>query len=523
MHSAAKLLGFCCATAALCGSPAWAQTTYTTAQLQALATTDAQQYGVPVNLFLAQIQGESGFNPNVGTSQAGAEGIAQFKPATAAGLGIDPLDPAQALQGAAQYDAQLYQQNGNSWVGALSSYSGGLTPANPGNPNYATAFADAATADAGGTATASAGDYGLSVSTTDGAATTAAAGATTPAASGTTTTAASTGAGGSLNLHPFEWMQSTIFNVFIGDVQTVLTQVDTLAYTPLTTLLVIAVALSGVSLMFRQLSIDTFMVRVIRWAFLITILTPGAAELQNYVVQPIEQLPAYFASALAGSLTTNGSSANAATVLDAVFDTSLTTAQRVWSESGWAPARLFFSALMIALILIVTVLALLVIYIAVAIITMASLIMICIFPVVALALLFESTMKFLRGYVDIVAGLLLTLLAVDIVLALYMQVLVQVENAAQPGTATVANYSDLGGFLAQCLVIVTLALTTRYIPRVLERLSGAAAVGIDHVAAYIAGAPAAAAGAAAVAVRTTAGAVTSIRSASPPARSLSRA
>jgi hypothetical protein len=305
-------------------------------------------------------------------------------------------------------------------------------------------------------------------------------------------------------------------------VQTVLTQVDTLAYTPLTTLLVIAVALSGVSLMFRQLSIDTFMVRVIRWAFLITILTPGAAELQNYVVQPIEQLPAYFASALAGSLTTNGSSANAATVLDAVFDTSLTTAQRVWSESGWAPARLFFSALMIALILIVTVLALLMIYIAVAIITMASLIMICIFPVVALALLFESTMKFLRGYVDIVAGLLLTLLAVDIVLALYMQVLVQVENAAQPGIATVANYSDLGGFLAQCLVIVTLALTTRYIPRVLERLSGAAAVGIDHVAAYIAGAPAAAAGAAAVAVRTTAGAVPGIRGASPPARSLSR-
>ena len=255
-------------------------------------------------------------------------------------------------------------------------------------------------------------------------------------------------------------MQSTIFSAFLGEVQTVLTQVDNIAYTPLTTLLVIAVAVSGVGLLFRQLTIDTFMVRVIRWAFLITILTPGAAELQNYVVQPIEQLPTYFATAFAGSLTTNGSSANAATVLDAVFDTSLTTAQHVWSESGWAPSRLFFSGLMIALILIVTAVALLVIYIAVAIITMASLIMICIFPVVALALLFESTMKFLRGYVDIVAGLLLTLLAVDIVLALYMQVLVQVESAAQPSTATVANYSDLCGFFAQCLVIVTLALTT---------------------------------------------------------------
>ena len=145
-----KLLGLCCATAVLCGSPARAQTTYTTAQLQALATADAQQYGVPVNLFLAQIQGESSFNPNIGSSTAGAEGIAQFEPATAASLGIDPLDPAQALQGAAEYDAQLYQQNGNSWVAALTKYTGGLTPASPGNPSYATAFADAQTADAGG-------------------------------------------------------------------------------------------------------------------------------------------------------------------------------------------------------------------------------------------------------------------------------------------------------------------------------------------------------------------------------------
>jgi len=82
--------------------------------------------------------------------------------------------------------------------------------------------------------------------------------------------------------------------------------------------------------------------------------------------------------------------------------------------------------------------------------------------------------------------------------------------------------ADLGGFLAQCLVIVTLALTTRYIPRVLERLSGAAAVGIDHVATYIGGAPAAAGGGAAGASGATARVVTGIRGTSPPSRSLSR-
>ena len=129
------------ALAGLFPATASAQTTYTTAQLQALATQDAQQYDVPAQMFLDQIQAESSFNPNVGTSAGGAIGIAQFEPATAASLGIDPTNPVQALQGAAEYDAQLYQQQG-SWTAALTSYSGGLTPAHPAD--YGPVFADAA-------------------------------------------------------------------------------------------------------------------------------------------------------------------------------------------------------------------------------------------------------------------------------------------------------------------------------------------------------------------------------------------
>ena len=132
------------ALAGLFPAAASAQSTYTTAQLQALATQDAQQYGVPVQMFLDQIQAESSFNPNVGTSSAGAIGIAQFEPATAASLGIDPTNPVQALQGAAEYDAQLYQQQG-SWTAALTKYTGGLTPANPAD--YGQVFADAAAAN----------------------------------------------------------------------------------------------------------------------------------------------------------------------------------------------------------------------------------------------------------------------------------------------------------------------------------------------------------------------------------------
>lgn len=57
-------------------------------------------------------------------SRVGAVGIAQFMPATAADLGIDPLDPNQAIQGAARYLRRLYNRFGN-WTEALAAYNWG--------------------------------------------------------------------------------------------------------------------------------------------------------------------------------------------------------------------------------------------------------------------------------------------------------------------------------------------------------------------------------------------------------------
>ncbi len=126
-----------------------AATSLTTSELQALGQQDAQQYGVPWSIFQAQIQGESSWNPNIGCNSKGACGIGQFMPATAAQFGIDPNNPQQSLQAAAQYDAQLYKQTG-SWTGALTDYTGGMTAATTGNNvAYAQAFAAAQQADLG--------------------------------------------------------------------------------------------------------------------------------------------------------------------------------------------------------------------------------------------------------------------------------------------------------------------------------------------------------------------------------------
>ena len=70
----------------------------------------ANTYNVPVALLLAMGQVESGFDPNV-VSGAGAIGIMQLMPGTAASLGVEnPYDPRQNIMGGAKYVAQLIEQ-----------------------------------------------------------------------------------------------------------------------------------------------------------------------------------------------------------------------------------------------------------------------------------------------------------------------------------------------------------------------------------------------------------------------------
>lgn len=87
------------------------------------------QYGLPDNLLAALLNQESGFKPDVidgrRSSSAGAQGIAQFMPATSADLGIDPLNPAEAIPGAAKYLRSLYDQVG-TWAAALAAYNWGV-------------------------------------------------------------------------------------------------------------------------------------------------------------------------------------------------------------------------------------------------------------------------------------------------------------------------------------------------------------------------------------------------------------
>ena len=91
----------------------------------AMIAQSAQANGVDPSLLKALIRQESNFDPNA-RSGAGASGLTQLMPATAAGLGVsDTTDPAQAIEGGAKYLRQQLDRFGGDESKALAAYNAG--------------------------------------------------------------------------------------------------------------------------------------------------------------------------------------------------------------------------------------------------------------------------------------------------------------------------------------------------------------------------------------------------------------
>jgi hypothetical protein len=84
----------------------------------------AAKNDLPVDFLTRLIWQESSFRPHV-TSPAGAQGVAQFMPGTAAERRLaDPFDPEQAIPEAGRFLADLVRQFGNLGL-AAAGYNGG--------------------------------------------------------------------------------------------------------------------------------------------------------------------------------------------------------------------------------------------------------------------------------------------------------------------------------------------------------------------------------------------------------------
>jgi len=96
-------------------------------QYRDLILRSAARWHVPAALMAGQLMAESSFDPTAG-SPAGAQGIAQFMPSTAAAYGLaNPYDPVAAIDAEAHLMSDLLRQFGSPEL-ALAAYNAGPAP-----------------------------------------------------------------------------------------------------------------------------------------------------------------------------------------------------------------------------------------------------------------------------------------------------------------------------------------------------------------------------------------------------------
>lgn len=83
-----------------------------------------REHNVPAELVRAMVAAESGGNPRA-VSPAGAIGLMQLMPATAAALGVDPWQPRENLRGGVAYIAELIRAYDGDIRLALIAYNAG--------------------------------------------------------------------------------------------------------------------------------------------------------------------------------------------------------------------------------------------------------------------------------------------------------------------------------------------------------------------------------------------------------------
>jgi type IV secretory pathway VirB6-like protein len=174
-----------------------------------------------------------------------------------------------------------------------------------------------------------------------------------------------------------------------------------------------------------------------------------------------------------------------AALFDWVYNATYSTEAQIWSSTPWS-----FHAIEVAIALFaaqtVIMLSLAALFTAFAMLTLLALVMLIIGPVCIPFALFAETAFLFLGWVWATATLVLSMLAIDVLLSLFMAVMTALMQAL---TVTGTPQTDVPSFWGAAIVMGILGWSVRYVPRLMERIGSGVSVGLDYAAYHMSAGP----------------------------------
>jgi type IV secretory pathway VirB6-like protein len=172
-------------------------------------------------------------------------------------------------------------------------------------------------------------------------------------------------------------------------------------------------------------------------------------------------------------------------MLDWVYNTTYSTEAAIWLATPWS-----FHAVEVAIALVVArtiiVLSLAAMFTSYAMLTLLAMVLLILGPVFIPFALFSATVFVFRSWVWATATLVLSMLAIDILLSLFMAVMTALMQAL---VVSGTPQTDIPSFWGAAIVMGILGWSVHYVPRLIERIGSGVSVGLESAAYQMSGGP----------------------------------
>ncbi len=276
---------------------------------------------------------------------------------------------------------------------------------------------------------------------------------------------------------PYSYAYTLVIDGVSKDMNANLHHVQELVHPWLSGALALSIMVVAIGTMLGKISINGLVSHLIRISLVTAFVAPGSAPYTKYVVNVVLSLPSAFSAAFgipnAAPVSLFDESYH---VLWAITDTIISNTPLTFSGVGIAIA-----AVLIYGFGVICLTALFIPFIGV---NFLLLLMVELGAIAIVAALFRALDRWLMGYIDVLATLAVSLLAIDIVVAMYQRIIVQMMTGF---VSTNVADKDIPAFGGLVLILFVMALTVwKYLIPLLSRVFGGSSLSLDAGVAFLA-------------------------------------